>query len=433
MKRLLFPVAVLACLPLAGCPPLQTGQRTFGGTDEDDAYSVQETSDGGYILAGYTSSFGAGGEDMYLVKTDADGKDLWSRTFGGTDGDKAFSVQETSDGGYILAGYYTRSSGAGDWDMYLVKTDANGWKLWSRTFGGTASDYGCSVQETSDGGYILAGWTWSFGAGDADMYLVKTNANGRKLWSRTFGGTLLDSALSVQETSDGGYILAGFTDSFGAGWYDMYLVKTDADGNELWSRTFGGTDSDYAVSVQKTSDGGYILAGHTYSFGAGSGDMYLVKTGANGNELWSRTFGGTDFDWAESVQQTSDGGYILAGSTYSFGAGSTDMYLVKTDANGGELWSRTFGGTDGDGARSVQETSGGGYIIAGATWSYGAGDYDMYLVKTDANGNCNLDIKNPKSQDALEHKPPEELVASTMEKEKRIIELMEEVRTGLQL
>ncbi len=267
-------------VPISGTVGEGTWQRTFGGTASDAAYSVQETSDGGYVLAGKTSSFGAGGGDMYLVKTDTNGNELWSRTFGGTDYDGAWSVQETSDGGYILAGS-TKSFGAGSLDMYLVKTDANGDKLWSRTFGGTDSDWARSVQETSDGGYILAGGTG--GAGSCDMYLVKTDADGHELWSRTFGGTGSDCAESVQETSDGGYILAGCTGSFGAGSGDMYLVKTDANGNELWSRTFGGTDCDEAWSVQETSDGGYILAGNTMSFGAGERDMYLVKTDANGN------------------------------------------------------------------------------------------------------------------------------------------------------
>ena len=307
---------------------------TFGGSEIDGGTNVQATSDGGYILTGYTESFGAGSYDMYLVKTDASGNEIWSQTFGGSDYEIAFFVQETSDGGYILVG--TVSSGSGD--MYLVKTDVSGNEIWSQTFGGSSDDRGRSVKETSDGGYILVGYTSSFGAGKSDMYLVKTDASGNEIWGQTFGGGNYDTALSAQETSDGGYILAGSTLSFGAGKSDMYLVKTDASGNEIWSQTFGGSSSDYALSAQETSDGGYILAGSTESFGAGSLDMYLVKTDASGNEIWGQTFGGSGSDYAYSVQETSDGGYILTGYTESFGAGKSDMYLVKTDSEGNPIF-----------------------------------------------------------------------------------------------
>ena len=262
----------------------------------------------------------------------------WSRTFGGTNGDGASSVQQTADGGYIVAGS-TYSFGAGDSDVYLIKTDQNGeigkGKGWTKTFGGTNRDPASSVQQTSDGGYIVAGWTESFGAGNIDVYLIKTDRSGSEVWSRTFGGSHLDQAWSVQQTSDGGYIVAAWTRSFGAGGYDVYLIKTDANGDEVWSRTFGGSGWDSVSSVQQTSDGGYIVAGSTESFGAGDRDAYLIKTDADGNEVWSRTtFGGSGWDSGSSVQQTSDGGYIVAGSTNSFSAGWSDVYLVKTDQNG---------------------------------------------------------------------------------------------------
>jgi len=258
----------------------------------------------------------------------------WEKTFGGTSQDVANSVQETSDGGYIIAGS-TRSFGAVGGDVYLIKTDAQGGELWSKTFGGTEGEFANSVQETSDGGYIIAGGTESFGTVGRNVYLIKTDAQGQELWSQTFGGTSLDEASSVQETSDGGYIIAGVTFSFGAGGLDVYLIKTDAQGQELWSQTFGGTSFDFALSVQETSDGGYIIAGATdFDFSGAVGDVYLIKTDAQGQELWSQTFGGTGLDLGYSVQETSDGGYIIAGETSSFGAGNTDVYLIKTDAQG---------------------------------------------------------------------------------------------------
>ncbi|NQS97598.1 MAG: right-handed parallel beta-helix repeat-containing protein, partial [candidate division Zixibacteria bacterium] len=203
-------------------------------------------------------------------------------------------------------------------------------------------------------------------------------------WWQTFGGSSGDVGKSVQQTSDGGYIIAGYTYSYGAGYADVYLIKTDANGNETWSQTFGGSESDRGNSVQQTADGGYVIAGYTSSYGAGGNDVYLIKTDENGNETWSQTIGGSDFEKAYSVQQTADGGYIIAGYTSSYGAGGYDAYLIKTDTSGNEQWSQTFGGSDNDFGYSVQQTSDGGYIITGRTESYGAGSYDVYLIRVDS-------------------------------------------------
>jgi hypothetical protein len=355
--------------------------KTFGGSDEDRAYAIQQTSDGGYILAGYTDSFGAGNSDAWLIKTDKNGNKVWDKTFGGSDDDEASALQQTNDGGYILAGWTSD-------DAWLIKTDANGNKVWDKTFGGSEWDRAKAVQQTSDGGYILAGCTWSYGAGVYDAWLIKTDANGNKVWDKTFGGSDFDVAYAVQQTSDGGYILAGYTKSFGAGMEDVWLIKTDANGNKVWDKTFGGIMWDEGYTVLQTSDGGYILAGRTASFGAGFYDAWLIKTDADGNKVWDKTFGGSSWDEGLAVQQTSDGGYILAGPTNSFGAGSMDAWLIKTDADGNKVWDKIFGGSGDDVARAVQQTSDGGYILAGYTGSFGAGVYDAWLIKTDAEGNA---------------------------------------------
>jgi PKD repeat protein len=338
--------------------------------------SVQLTTDGGYIIAGATYSFGKGGSNVYLIKSDASGNELWSKTYGGSDDEMARCVQQTTDGGYIIAGeiWYSTTE-----EMYLVKTDASGKELWSKTFGLGTYNVAYSVQETNDGGYIIVGETSTASQGD-DVWLIKTDANGNELWSKTFGGANSDGGRSVQQTTDGGYIIAGHTGSFGAGGWNIYLIKTDGNGNELWHQAFGGGGADGANAVQQTTDGGYIIVGDTSSFGAGSFDIWLIKTDADGNELWSETFGGSTYDYGYSVQQTTDGGYIICGWTGSFGAGQTDVWLIKTDDSGNQIWSETFGGSEYDRGWSVQQTSNHGYIIAGDTESFGAGSSDVYLV-----------------------------------------------------
>ncbi|MFC1990218.1 trypsin-like peptidase domain-containing protein [Chloroflexota bacterium] len=362
--------------------------KTFSGTGDDRGHAVQQTSDGGYIIAGFTTVY-ARNYDAYLVKTDSYGTMLWSKAFGGSGMsiDSAHSVQQTTDGGYIIAGT-TEPSGLNSNDVYLVKTDSSGNMTWSKTYGGTDREAGSSVQQTSDGGYIIAGYTRSFGAGSGDAYLIKTDSSGNEAWSKTFGGTGSEGGSSVQQTSDGGYIIVCTTSSFGTGVSDAYLVKTDSSGNEVWSKTFGGTGQDNVGSVQQTVDGGYIIAGSTRSFGGGS-NFYLVKTDSSGNEVWSKTFGGTNEEQGHSVQQTSDGGYIIVGSTFSLGIGDragyveeSDVYLVKTDSSGNMLWSKAFGSTGSDAALSVQQTVDGGYIITGYyDISPPHGHGDVYLVK----------------------------------------------------
>jgi len=385
---LLFILLVLQPV-LASAPPIQW-QKTFGGSGYDVGYSVQQTIDGGYIIAGYTSSFGAGNADVYLIKTDPNGNKKWQKTFGGSDWDAGYSVQQTIDGGYIIVGR-TESYGAGLSDVYLIKTDPNGNSTWQNIFGGSSYDRCHSVQQISDGGYIIAGGTQSYGAGSYDVYLIKTEPNGNSEWQKTFGGSDTDFGFSVQQTSDGGYIIAGYTWSYGAGDNDVYLIKTDPNGNKKWQKTFGGSDNERGSSVQQTSDGGYIIAGYTWSYGAGDYDVYLIKTDPNGNSQWQKTFGGSNWDVGLSVQQTSDGGYIIAGCTTS--GVRENVYFIKTDPNGNSQWQNTFGQSNYiDRAYSAQQTSDGGYIIAGYTYSYGAGNNDVYLIKLCSDGTLSADF-----------------------------------------
>jgi hypothetical protein len=310
-----------------------TFERTYGGVEEDAGCSVRQTGDGGYILVGYTQSFGAGNFDVCVVKTDSLGDSVWMRTYGGPADDWGYAIQQTQDGGYIIAGSMFSLMGR-IWDVYMVKTDSLGDSLWARTYGGVDLDEAYSVQQTQDGGYILAGRTHSFGAGDGEVYIIKTDSLGDSVWARTYGGADWDGGRSVAQTQDGGYIVAGRTNSFGAGSADIYLIRTDSLGGSVWTRTYGGSSGDIGYSVQQTQDRGYIVAGCTWSFGAGSGDVYLIKTDSIGETIWTRTYGGISVDLGSSAQQTEDGGYVIVGVTVSFGAGSGDIYLIRTDQNG---------------------------------------------------------------------------------------------------
>lgn len=340
---------------------------------DDWGYDVRPTSDGGFIVVGRTTPARSDNSSFYLVRTDAYGNVLWTRAIGGSGYEDAYCVRQTDDGGYIVAGN-TTSFGAGHYDFYLVKTDANGDTSWTGTFGWEMEDGAASVQQTTDGGYVVAGSARP-GGWPEDLYVIKTNASGETTWTRTYGGESSDCGCSIQQTSDGGYIIVGHTASFGAGSYDIYLVKTDANGDTVWTRTYGGADRDEGHDVDVTSDGGYIIAGATYSFGAGSRKVYLVRTDADGDTLWTKVYGRTDYDEANSVQQTFDGGYIIAGLAY--GAG---VLLIKTDANGDTLWTRTFGGGAGCQGYSVRQTTDSGYVVAGGA------DSDVLLIRTDPEG-----------------------------------------------
>jgi hypothetical protein len=365
-------------------------EKTYGGFPNDFGYSVQQTSDGGYIIVGRTDSFGAGLDDVYLIKTDSLGDTLWTKTYGGVMNDfGGNSVQQTSDGGYIITGR-TDSFGAGGGDVYLIKTDSLGDTLWTKTYGGVLDEHGFSVQQTvPDGGYIIGGKTQSFGAGEGDVYLIKTDSLGDTLWTKTYGGVNDDFGFSVQQTSDGGYIVAGGINT------DVYLIKTDSLGDTLWTKTYGGIATDNGFSVQQTvPDGGYVIAGITYSFGPPGANVYLIKTDPLGDTLWTRTYGDLSDEGGRSVVQTSDGGYVVAGYTYSFGGvDSIDVYWFKTDSLGNILWTRTYGGDNHDIGHSIQQTSDGGFIIAGETRSFssGTGFSDVYLIKT----NPNVDLSGP--------------------------------------
>jgi transcription elongation factor Elf1 len=362
--------------------------QTFGGGDYDQGRSVQQTTEGGYIVCGITMSYGAGSEDVWLIKTDADGNKLWDKTFGGKEIDVGVSAQQTTDGGYIVCGSTFSYRGDSE-DIWLIKTDADGNKLWDKAFGGEGTHAGRSVQQTVDGGYIVCGITKSSGADNAGVRmkntnarLIKTDAEGNKLWDKAFSsGQGEIAATSVKQTTDGGYILCGESGSYESLKANVWLMKTDAEGNKLWDKTFGGEELAFADSVRQTTDGGYILCGVAGSYQTGKTKVWLIKTDLEGNKLWDKKFGGGGIAMGESIQQTTDGGYIMCGQTTSYQTGKTQALLIKVDANGNELWDKTFEGELAAEGYSVQQMADGGYIVCGTTKSLGSEGSKVLLYK----------------------------------------------------
>lgn len=377
---LLLTIFFLSSLCLAGW------ERYYGGDTDDWGYSAHQTTEGGYIITGvYDLDYYFDNGRAYLIKTDSSGDTLWTRTYGGSYWTCGFDVQQTSDGGYIIVGTIDLigSSPYGIFDIYMVKTDAFGDTLWTRTYGGSSSDTPKSVLQTPDDGYIITGSTHSYGEGGADVYIIRTDAFGDTLWTRTYGGSFNDNGLSIIHTIDGGYMVAGIIQTLGGSNREVYLIKTDADGDSLWTRTYGGDFEDRAYSVRQLTDGGYVVCGWTQLFDSTAFDIWLIKTDSLGDTIWTRTYGGDEEDLGYSVLQTPDDGFIIAGSSESFYT-SSDVYLIKTNAYGDTLWTRTYGG--GYTAHSIAPTSDGGFIVCGYSNPYDYHNHEVYLIKTDSLG-----------------------------------------------
>ncbi|MBK7887452.1 MAG: T9SS type A sorting domain-containing protein [Bacteroidetes bacterium] len=399
-------------------------QNTIGGSESDKLNCIRQTTDGGYVLGGSSLSNISGdktencigGSDFWIVKTDVNGNIQWQNTLGGDGLDYLYCIQQTADGGYILGGSSTSNisgdksensiGGIGHPDYWIVKTDSQGIILWQNTIGGNSADVLYSIKQTSDGGYILGGWSYSDISGDKtensngedDYWIVKTDSLGSIQWQNTIGGSEYDWLQTIQQTFDGGYILGGGSDSNisgdktegGYGESDYWIVKIDASGNIQWQNTIGGTVWDDLYSIQQTTDGGYILSGNSNSNisddktenNIGGRDFWIVKTDATGNIQWEKTIGGKGRDYLYSLDQTADGGYILGGSSQSNISGdktenrngSYDYWIVKTDGSGNIQWQNTIGGIRVDRLYSIQQTSDGGYILGGLSSSNISGD-----------------------------------------------------------
>ena len=376
-------------LPCAGFVFAQSGwARTFGGGSADTPNAIVPTPDGGFVVAGSTASFGAGSDDGWIMKMDATGSVQWQKAYGGSTFEDLWALQITTDGGYIAAGTTGVYPNA---DVWILKLSPAGDIEWQKSFGGPNYDEGLAIQQTSDGGYIVVCNTSSFGAGIGDAWILKLSSSGGLQWQKTYGGPQYEYALTIQQTTDGGYIVGGLTQSFGAGGSDIWVLKLDSLGSVVWQKAFGTNLQDYASALQQTTDGGYIVAGKV---GTGTDDCVVLKLDSSGNIQWQRTYGGAGFDMVSALEQTADGGYVVSGTTTSFGAGSYDLWILKLDNTGAIQWQKSYGGGDNDHNGLIRQMPGGGYIVAATTLSFGSGDFDTWILRLDANGeigaSCNL-------------------------------------------
>jgi parallel beta-helix repeat protein len=379
--------------------------KTYGDSYTENLYwrGIHQTSDGGYVVAGYTNSDGAGYDDFWILKLEDDGNVTWQKTYGGTGNEEANAIIQTdddSDGqkddGYIVVGYTYTYGTSGSADMWVIKLNEWGNITWDYTYGGIYADSANSIIQTSDGGYIVAGYTVSAGSGSADYWVIKLNSDGTVSWDRTFGGSSGDYADSVIQTSDGNYTVGGFSYSYrtGTSGADYWVLHIESDGDIIWNKTYGFSNSDDALnSIMQTSDGGYIACGYTYT--GGDADYWVLKLESDGDITWQYRYGGDYDDCAVMIDATSDGGFVIAGYTKSYGfdvGSSYDCWLLKLYSNGTINWQKTYGGDCDDYAWSVEETSNGGVIVAGYTnsnFSYN-GD-DCWILKLGPNGGITFD------------------------------------------
>lgn len=361
----------------------QVFEKTFDGLLKDYGRSVLQTADNGYVIFGYTESFGAGLQDILIVKTNSSGDIQWVKTHGGAmDEGSGGNILQLASGEFIVCAG-TESYGAGSRDICLIKLDTSGDTLWTRTYGNSNYDYPSTVLQTADEGFIICGITFS---SPTNLYMIKVDSNGNLLWNKTYIELDGDVTNSIDALADGGFIVTGFTFSGGV---TNYLLKIDLLGSVVWHKAFLGISGN-GYKIHVTSDNGYIITGNTNGFGAGESDMYLIKTDVFGDTMWTRTFGGTGMDVAYDVQQTVDGGYIVVGYTESFGSGLRSVYSVRTNGNGDTLWTRTYGQNLEEGL-SVEQTSDGGFVITGFTFDTLTSNMDGLLIKTDENGNTGCD------------------------------------------
>ncbi len=386
MKHLLNILILLEVVPLLSSAQDSVFNKTYGQIGYNYGEKVIQKSDSGYIILGNKSSF-VGNTDVYIVRTNNTGNIVWDKAYGGSEVNWADDIKPTADGGYIITGYMNIPDN-NDYNIMLLKTDSGGNTEWLKNYGGSNWDLGHSVVETADSGFIVAGETYSFGNGNNDVFLLKTDKNGDSLWSEFYGGSDTDIAYDVSVCHDGNFIITGYTNSFGKGGFDSYLLKITPSGDTLWTRTYGDTLDDKTFSGIETQDHGFVFTGSTMNFNAMGQDGVIFKADSAGNFLWASVIGGIYNEEFYDIFQNSDESLFMAGYTESYGYAGKDFYMVKTDKDGWYIFGPTAGGDKADIAKSGIPTSDGGYAIIGTTEStgMGLGISNILLVKTNSVG-----------------------------------------------
>ena len=371
---------------------LSTWALKLGGPGAEDMFrGIEQSSDGEYVFVGETNSFGAGSNDAWLVKLAQDGKVDWQKTFGGKGGDSARVIRQTPDGGYAVAGQ-THSFGSGSSDFWLLKFDSSDNLQWQKAYGGPSSDIAHALELTSDGGYLIAGFTTGFGAVSKDYLVIKLDPDGAIQWQKRYGASGEDVLRFAKQTSDGKYLIAGFTHSFGEGG-DIMVLKLDESGNVEWQKRYGGEKFEEPGAILEVP-GGYVVLEQTASFSGGT-DGWIFKLDSDGNILWQKRYSGNGFDELSAARITPDGGFVVVGETRSFGLTTEDFWVLKFDTSANLEWQKRYGGQGIDEAEAVALTPEGGYIIAGITFSFNSIGKDIWIVRLDSNGDiaqCTSDV-----------------------------------------
>jgi len=343
---------------------------------------IRQTTDGGFVVAGAITVSGSS-VDAWILKLDSSGIIQWQKTYGGINQDNAFSIEQTNDGGYIVLGQ-TLSFGAGTNDLWILKLDQAGDVQWQQTMGGAQSDYGLSVKQTPDDGYIILAGTDSFSSGYPDFWVIRLDVSGTVVWQKLYGTGLYESAYAINLTSDGGFIVSATTETPGR-YFDFVILKLDSNGGIQWQKIYGGGNSDEVPSlgIQETSDGGFIFAGTTTPVEEESSDIVVLKLNSNGQIQWQNSYPAPDSEWVASIAQTSEGGYIVGGQTGSVGTGA--YWLLKLDSLGNISWQKAYQGDHFQRLVSVEQTNDGGFIVSGAdvkVMDHGGG----WILKVDDKG-----------------------------------------------
>jgi uncharacterized delta-60 repeat protein len=355
-------------------------QKAYGGDSRERAYSVVALKDGGAMIAGMSRTYGHGRSDMLIVKLDKKGKILWRSSYGGKKRDFAYDIVKTSDGNFIAVGSSESFSKNGNLDVYVVKFDTEGKRAWQYTYGGDEKDEAKAVVAVNGGGILVAGYTESYGKGRKDVYILYIDKNGKEIWSKAIGGKEDDIANDIKLTADGGFVVVGGTESYGSGNSDFYILKFDGKGKFLWDKIYGEGNEDILNSVVSTPNGGFVVAGKTKSFGSKHSDIDIINYDKNGKTIWHKIFGFKSKEWANDIIRVS-GGYLLAGTTKSFGFGKFDFYLLEIDKKGSSVWANVYGGEDKDIAHALIRTADGKIVVVGETESFGQGGYDFMILK----------------------------------------------------